>query len=175
LIVDPDCPTSAPGTRQAVRLVRLAPEAVARVAHLKVAPDQKAFTGSVLSAFRRAEPGVDLHGIWQDGRPVGFFKIDHCFPRRIGFARPGELGLRSFLIDRSLQGRGLGSAAVAALPAYLRAATPEASALVLTVHRSNPAAIACYLRGGFVMTGQIWPHGRAGPQHFMRLSLAAPS
>jgi hypothetical protein len=35
----------------------------------------------------------------------------------------------------------------------------------------NPGAIRAYLKGGFTDTGEVWPHGEAGPQHVMRLAL----
>ena len=39
--------------------------------------------------------------------------------------------------------------------------------LVLTVNVANPAAIAAYLRAGFVDTGELFHGGSAGAQHIM--------
>ena len=82
-----------------------------------------------------------------------------------------SLGLRAFLTDGARQGQGLATAAIHALPAYLHGKNPTAPARYLTVNLASPAAIRAYLNGGFTDTGQIRPHGTAGPQHVMRLPL----
>ncbi|QUJ75169.1 GNAT family N-acetyltransferase [Sulfitobacter albidus] len=142
----------------------------ARVAHITVAPAQIKFSGTVAEAFETAEPGVDFHAIVEGDTPVGFFKIDRDYAQRYPFAAPDGLGLRAFLIDHAQQGRGLATRAVRALPAYL-ARHYIASTLYLTVNLVNAPAIRCYLAGGFTDTGDIWPHGDAGPQHIMRMDL----
>jgi len=143
----------------------------ARVAHIRVHPDQIRFSGTVAEAFETDEDGVDFHAILQGRDAVGFFKIDRHYPETYPFARPGELGLRAFIVDAARQGEGLGTAAIRALPAYLRDLYPSAPAVVLSVNYSNPPAIRAYLSGGFADTGEMWPHGSAGPQHIMRLPL----
>lgn len=161
-------------SKLAIRLLPLGPYDANRVAHIRVAPEQVKFSGTPSDAFATAEPGVDLHAIALDGGPlVGFFKIDTAYTTRMGFAAPGELGLRGFLIDRESQGQGLATAATRALPAYLAERYPDAPAIMLTVNCANPAAIACYLKGGFADTGQIYAGGGAGPQHVMRMVLKA--
>lgn len=143
----------------------------ARVAHLTVNPDQLRFAGTVADAFDAPHPDVDFHAMMRGDTPVGFFKIDRGYPTAHGFAEPGDLGLRAVIVDAAQQGQGIGTAAMRALPAYLRGHYPQARRLWLTVNLQNPAAIASYLKGGFRDTGAIWPHGNAGPQHIMRLSL----
>jgi len=143
------------------------------VAHITIAPEHIKFAGTVREAFAADEAEVDLHGIWLGRQAVGFFKIDRGYAKRIGFVRRGELGLRAFMIDQGVQGRGVATAAVRALPAYLTTQYPDARSIALTVNMTNPAALACYLAGGFVKTGQVWPHGIAGPQHFMRMEVSA--
>ena len=142
-----------------------------RVAHLRVHPGQQRFAGSVAEAFDAPQPDVDFHAILSEGIPVGFFKIDRSYPAAHGFAEAGDLGLRAVIVDMAAQGKGIGTAAMRALPAYLRDLYPEARRLWLTVNLQNPAAIASYRKGGFHDTGAIWPHGSAGPQHIMRLPL----
>lgn len=158
-----------------IALHPLGPGDRALVEHLAVAPEQERFSGRAADAFDAAEPGVDLHAIAEGGRVVGFFKIDRRYPETHPFAQPGDVGLRGFLIDRREQGRGLAGAAVRALGPYLAARHPEAPAVVLTVNAANPAAIACYRKGGFTKTGELWHGGRAGPQHVMRRPLRAPA
>ena len=114
---------------------------------------------------------MDVHAIISDDAPVGLFRIDRNYPAMHGFALHGDLGLRTVLIDAACQGKGIGTSAMLALPAYLRDIYPKARRLWLTVNLQNSAAIASYLKGGFTDTGAIWPHGDAGPQHIMRLAL----
>lgn len=138
------------------------------VSRVQVHPDQIRFSGTVAQAFEEQEDGVDFHAILNNDKAVGFFKIDRLYHNTYDFARNDELGLRAFMIDATMQGRGIATAAVVALPAYLATRYPDRNAVVLTVNLQNPAAIRCYLNGGFTDTGSIYPHGMAGPQHIMR-------
>lgn len=142
------------------------------VAHIRVAPEQERFSGTVAEAFDTPEPAVDFHAIWQARQAVGFFKIDRAYASRYAFASAEELGLRAFLIDLNCQGRGIATRAVAALRDYVPAIYPGRTGLVLTVNKINPAAVRCYLKGGFSDTGQTYPLGQAGPQHVMRMKFA---
>ena len=145
------------------------------VAHLRVNPGQVRYSGTVRDAFDEDEDedGVGFHAIVLGKRAVGFFKIDRNYPARYPFANKGDLGLRAFLVDKDQQGRGIATAAVAAFPAYLPTHYPDAPSLVLSVNRANPAAIACYLNGGFCDTGEIYLQGSAGPQQVLRMALTA--
>ncbi len=143
------------------------------VAHIQVEPDQIRFSGTVAQAFEEDEDGVDFHAILNSNRAVGFFKTDRLYHETYDFAGTDDLGLRAFMIDRGAQGKGIATAVVAALSAYLRALYPDRHAVMLTVNMQNPGAIRCYLRGGFEDTGDIHPHGPAGPQHILRKRLLA--
>ncbi|SLN47651.1 Acetyltransferase (GNAT) family protein [Falsiruegeria litorea R37] len=139
---------------------------------VSVTPDQIKFSGTVAEAYGSAEEGIDFHGIWLGDQPVGFFKIDRLYHTRYPFAGEHGLGLRAFMIDAGQQGQGLATQAVEALKTYIPQHYSDALVVVLTVNMSNPAAIRCYLKGGFEDTGETWPHGEAGPQHIMRMELA---
>ncbi|WP_299023946.1 GNAT family protein [uncultured Sulfitobacter sp.] len=153
-----------------LRLAPVAPDDLASVAHITVAPEQVMFSGTVAEAFETAEQGVDFHAIVESGHAVGFFKIDTTYSQSYPFASDGSLGLRGFMIDLDQQGRGIATRAVALLPEYL-AGHYDAPALYLTINMSNPAAIRCYRAGGFSDTGEVWERGIAGPQHVMRMAL----
>ena len=58
-----------------------------------------------------------------------------------------------------------------ALKTYLPPRYPDRRRVWLTVNPDNPAAIAIYRKAGFTDTGEIWLHGRAGPQMIMFMSL----
>lgn len=158
-----------------ITLAPLGPGDLPRVAHIRVAPEQEVFAGTVAEAFTEAfetDPArFDLHVIEADGQAVGLFKIDRDYRQTIPIAAPGALGLRAFMIDRERQGQGIATAAVRALPAYLSRHYPDARAVELTVNHANGAARACYLKGGFADTGQDWLQGRAGPQDLLRMDL----
>lgn len=154
-----------------ITLAPVAQDARALVAGLRVRADQERFSGQVEDAFAKPDPAIDFHCIRQGARVVGFFKIDRAYAKKITIVPQGSLGLRAFLLDHRAQGKGIATQAVRCLPAYLHVQYPQARRLYLTVNCANPAAIRCYLKGGFVDTGDIWPHGRAGPQHVMRLNI----
>jgi len=141
------------------------------VANIRVDADQVKFAGTVAEAFEADEAGVDFHGIFRDETAWGFFKIDRDYAARFDFCPAGELGLRAFIVDRARQGQGIGTAAVRALPDYLPRLYQQAPSIALTVNLINPAARAAYLKGGFVDTGEIYPHGDAGPQNILRMPL----
>jgi len=142
-----------------------------RVSHIRVAPEQEPFCGSIATHFAMDEPGCDFNIVARDGEPVGFFKIDRDYPSRYEFARPGEIGLRGMMIDRDQQGRGTGKAAMLALGPYLTRRYPKAGICILKVNIVNPAARAIYLAGGFVDEGELYHGGNVSAQHILRLNL----
>ena len=154
-----------------ITLHPLAKDDPSPVAHITVLPAQEPFAGTIASHFAEDEPACDFHQIQRDGLPVGFFKIDRAFHQRFDFAGPDDLGLRGVIIDVNEQGRGTGTAAMAALRTYLSTRYPGRPAVYLTVNVINAPAIAAYRKAGFVDTGGIWPHGQMGPQHIMRMDL----
>ncbi len=154
-----------------VSLARLGPEDKARFAHIRVLPKQEVFSGTPEEAFAEDPVRFDLHGIFVDGAPVGLFKIDRAYHHDIPICAQGALGLRAFMIDADYQGRGIATAVVRAMQAHLAGQYPDRPSVDLTVNHVNKAAIACYLKGGFVDTGQDWLEGRAGPQDLLRMAL----
>jgi len=137
-------------------------------------PGQEQFSG----APAKTVPLGDAHAsrehvvIVRDDVPVGYFQLDRdSVP---GAPRdPDVLGLRAFLVDLAVQGQGVARAAMAALPAYVRARFPDRRRVVLTVNVTNPAAIAVYRRAGFADTGEVYVNGPAGPQHVLVLDLTS--
>ena len=153
-----------------IRLAPLSKDDFQRVRHIWIPEDQVLWAGSIQQAFGMEEPEVDFHIIETPTRIIGFFKLDRGFDRN-AFAHPGELGIRAFKINHADQGQGHAGRAVAELAAYLRQHYPGHESAALTVNMQNPAAIACYLKGGFEDTGEIYTGGIAGPQHVLRLQL----
>lgn len=126
-----------------------------RVEHLRVAPDQVRFAGTVAEAFVANEPNVDFHSVNLNDRIIGFFKIDHTHFERYYFADEASIGLRAFIIDLNQQGQGCGTAACRALPIHQNTHYPNAAKLYLTVNVINLPAIRSYKRGGVC---RHWSH-----------------
>ena len=106
-----------------------------------------------------------------DDVPVGMFALD-----RGGYFRefdddPSAVLLRAFYIAPEHQGNGYATQAVWATRVFVRQCLPDVKRVVLTVNQRNPAAIATYLRGGFVKTGEDYLGGLKGPQHVMVLEV----
>lgn len=144
---------------------------VARVQHITVAPEQVKFAGTVDDVLVPQAETLDLYEIHQDGAAVGIFRIDRAYHLAYDFAAPADLGLRGVIVDRNQQGQGVGRKAMAELKRFLPPLYPDRTKLWLTVNMANPAAIAVYEKAGFADTGNIWPHGKAGPQKIMFLPL----
>lgn len=147
----------------------------AGVAAIAVAPEQVRFGGVPAQALATAvrEPARESVAILRDGVPVGFFQLD---TRSVPGAPAAAdiLGLRALAIDRAAQGQGVGTAAMRALPAYVRARFPTRRFVVLTVNLDNPPALALYRRTGFVAAPGVplYQGGRTGPQQVLILDVA---
>lgn len=158
-----------------ISLHRLPADRLHRLAGLRTAPGQQDFVGDGADMILDQTPGVSFHEIrGEDGGAVGMFKLDPLYWQRHRFATPDDIGLRGFLIDAPLQGRGLGRAALRALPAHVRALHPERRAVVLTVNVVNAVARHAYLRAGLEDRGEVW-RGPFGLEHVLWLALRQAS
>lgn len=154
-----------------VTLAPYTPDQRDAVCALKVAPEQVVFSGQAEQFVTDPSPDMDIHVIHADSALVGFFRIDLDYARIHDFAAPGDLGLRSVIVDHRHQGRGIGSAMIRALPAYVARHYPTATDIWLTVNLRNPGARKSYLNGGFVDNGAHYLGGDAGPQHILHMTL----
>ncbi len=102
---------------------------------------------------------------------IGFFLIDRSFANHQTFRTYGDLGLRSFFIDKAHQGKGYGKEACLQLGPFVKDNYPQSEKLVLTVNVRNPKARALYLACDFVDTQQLYLGGPVGPQHILSLSV----
>jgi ribosomal protein S18 acetylase RimI-like enzyme len=144
---------------------------------IQVAPDQVRFGGipGQTMAGGDRDPARESVVIVRDGAVVGFFQLD---TRSVPGAPAAAdiVGLRALAIDRRAQGQGVGTAAMAQLPAYVRERFPRRRFVTLTVNTDNPAAIALYRHAGFVEAGiGLYLGGRSGPQHVLMLDVGAAS
>ena len=140
---------------------------------LAPAPAQARFSGVAVDTLPAAErhPTRRPVAILRRGETVGFFALDDADPI-CGYAAPGpSVALRAFFVDRRVQRQGIASAALLALPGFVRDAYPEARSIVLTVNVSNPVASVLYERSGFVDTGRLHTGAVTGPQRVLVLDL----
>ena len=156
-----------------VRFERLGPGDKARIAHLALGPGQDAFTADPVARLSALGQGEEAWAVVEGDAIAGFFVLDRNISGEHPYARPGEVVLRSLLIDAARQGRGLGRAAMAALPSLVAAEYPGTPAIALTVNVRNTTARSAYLRAGFLDEGDLYHGGRSGPQHVMRLKIGA--
>jgi ribosomal protein S18 acetylase RimI-like enzyme len=140
------------------------------VLHLHARPEQDAFVSPPARTLPDAEqcPGSEPMAILLGDAVVGYYRIERSARSLAGRdADADALGLRSFQLDAAWQGRGLGTRAMDALLADIVQRHPQARRLVLTVNGANTAALALYLRHGFIDSGELYHGGRSGPQHLL--------
>jgi RimJ/RimL family protein N-acetyltransferase len=137
---------------------------------LRPLPAQEVFSSHAALTLPAAEADPDrtAFAVLAGSTPVGFGVLD----RRGNLGElvddvPAAVLLRAFYLDASAQGRGLGTAAAAAVPRLAGQLFPDSRLVVLTVNENNPAAVTAYARAGFVDTGARYLGGSAGPQHVL--------
>ncbi|WP_165973617.1 GNAT family N-acetyltransferase [Luteibacter rhizovicinus] len=136
---------------------------------LCVHSEQRAFVSAMPDTFADIDvcPGSEALAILEGDTVVGFVRIERNVSVVTGRPAPGSLGLRSFLIDATQQGRGLGAGALEAIRQDLSRRYPDRDRIVLTVNLRNASAVRLYGRAGYVDDGQLYHGGDAGPQHVL--------
>jgi len=161
----------------ALRVCPVTPALADAVRALRVSPGQYAYVGDVACHLVDAAgpPGAEAMAILADDEVIGFYRLEHrVVVVTLSPLGAAAVGLRSFLIDRRWQGRGLGAPAMQALCGDLARRYRQARLLALNVNCDNVAAIRAYRRAGFVDTGEVAFGGIAGPQRLMLRHLSAP-
>lgn len=117
---------------------------------LELAPGQERFVSHPIRSLAQAYVYRDQcqpFGIYEDGRMVGYVMViyDYDVP---------EYDIWHMMIDRSAQGRGLGSAALDLVLEYIRTKPfGDSDRIALTCNKDNAAARRLYERQGFCATG----------------------
>lgn len=151
-----------------VTIERLTQPLINAVKLVQLADEQVKFASTAEDFLLDGSETTHLHVIKLGDDVVGFFKLDVAYSNNYEFCPTTGLGLRAFALDKNQQGKGLGTGAVKALFPYLRAHYTSFEFIYLTVNLKNPGAIACYEKGGFEKTEELYLGGEAGPQHIMR-------
>ncbi|MYM58335.1 GNAT family N-acetyltransferase [Vibrio sp. OCN044] len=137
------------------------------VQNITLADEQEKYAGNAENFLSSGSETMHLYVIKSGSKPVGFFKIDTLYSDNFSFCSQNSLGVKAFAIDINCQGKGIGTLAVKALLSYLDVNYSQYKSVYLTVNCKNPAAKACYHKGGFLDTQQLYLGGEAGPQHIM--------
>jgi len=154
----------------AIRVRPVTPAIREAVLRLRVRPEQDGFVSPPARTLPDAEqcPASEPMAILLDGMPIGYYRIEGSARSLSGRDEDADaLGLRSFQLDATWQGRGLGAITMEALLDDLAQRHPRARRIVLTVNCDNTAALTLYLRAGFVDGGTLYHGGRSEPQHLL--------
>jgi RimJ/RimL family protein N-acetyltransferase len=135
---------------------------------LEVTEQQQPFVSDFASLYEQRTPALEFYVINKNTQVLGFFIIDIGYSKKYTFAGNQELGLRNLLIGKQFQGHGYGVQALTRLTDYVYGAYPDITSLCLTVNKKNTGAYRCYVKAGFVDSGELYYGGEAGPQHIMR-------
>lgn len=143
------------------------------IAELSVTEEQRPFVGEPLRMMLIGLEEESRHPIAIDanGAAVGVLTLQTGAATLAGWPDDDSVWLlRGFLIDRRLQGRGLGAlaadAAVQAAAKLTAALGGEQTGVVLSVNEENPAGQAAYRKAGFEDRGR-YLGGDADPQRTM--------
>jgi RimJ/RimL family protein N-acetyltransferase len=141
------------------------------IKNIKLAQEQIKFAVTADQFLRNECTSMHRHVIQLNDDVIGFFKLDLNYSNVYDFCPDNALGLRTFVLDKSMQGQGLGTKAVKALTPYLKTHYANYSTIYLTVNCQNPAAQGCYLKAGFESLKERYLGGSAGPQYIMRKNI----
>ncbi len=147
----------------------LAPSEQAAILGLIVTEQQSEFAGTVESAVQacQGDQANEVAGlaILQEHSIVGFLVLKRgaCSP---AWADPKAATVSAMRINLSQQGKGIGSAALEVLPAWVAENWPESVELALSVDEENVLARSAYARAGFVDIGKR-EEGRIGWVRYM--------
>jgi GNAT superfamily N-acetyltransferase len=127
-----------------------------QLVQIELTPEQRSQSGDIHGALHAltARCSADLQGytLLVDDVPRGFFLL-----KRRSMLPPWAEGktatLHGLMIDRDVQGQGLGRVCMAALPDLVANLWPEVERLMLAVHPDNVAAQVLYQTSGWVFSG----------------------
>ncbi|QIA66081.1 GNAT family N-acetyltransferase [Vibrio astriarenae] len=156
-----------------IELDSLKPKYHQKILEISLTTEQTQFSTSPIAFLADKTIGIDHHVIKIANDVVGFFKLDRYFAEQNDFVPVRSLGLKTFVIDPAFQGQGIGQRAVNALPAYIKKHYPKFNTIYLTVNCKNEAAKHCYIKGGFIDSGELYYGGPVGPQHILYQDLSS--
>lgn len=142
-----------------------------KVLSIQASAEQFAFSADPKSFIEAHVQGSYPFLIWESEQIIGYFKLDTLLPQKQNYCPVNSLGLCTLLVDKRMQGKGVGTQSVLHAIEYVKTHFKQYDYLYLTVNCKNPAAYHCYLKAGFEDTGELYLGGPVGPQHIMKISL----
>jgi GNAT superfamily N-acetyltransferase len=156
--------------RPSIRVLPLDASLRQAVLALTVHAEQLPFVGHVRDSLADVDacPGSEALALLHGEEVVGYVRIDGK-ATALGDhpLAEGAVALRSFLIDASRQGQGLGRAALEAIRLHVAKRHPDRDRILLTVNVRNAQAVRAYLHAGYRDSGGLYHGGLAGPQHVL--------
>jgi len=132
-----------------IALEKISKDNFKQVIALSLREDQKTFvqTNEYSIAQSYIYPEFRPMAVCQDGQPVGF--LLWCVDED-----EDELWIYRFMIDKELQHRGYGKAALSALIEHMKREEPCRDKVYISAFPENAAALGLYRRFGFVDDGR---------------------
>jgi RimJ/RimL family protein N-acetyltransferase len=147
----------------------LSPPQQACVRRLQITDAQIEFSGTIENAIAVCEADQAGHivglALSHGEQIIGFMLVKQSSAAP-DWTPTGAAIISALRIDQTQQGRGLGTAALQALPDWVERNWTHISALVLSVDEENVAGIRAYQKAGFRDLGQRVP-GRIGYVRYM--------
>jgi diamine N-acetyltransferase len=147
----------------------LSPPEQAAVLGLAVTSQQVEFAGTVERSVESCKADQDNQiaglAILENQTVVGFLVLKRGASAP-PWADPTSATVSAMRIDLSCQGKGIGSAALRALPSWVAQNWPDSPLLALSVDEENQSARSAYAKAGFVDLGSR-TQGRIGWVRFM--------
>ncbi|PSW16173.1 GNAT family N-acetyltransferase [Photobacterium rosenbergii] len=157
-----------------LKLITIRPQTSAfenEILDIQADNEQIAFSASPQAFLETRVDGVLPFVICLEHQVIGYFKLDTLLPLNQNYCPENSVGLCTLLIDKRVQGKGLGTKSVTEVIEYVKTHFKQYDYLYLTVNCKNLAAYHCYLKSGFEDTQKLYFGGPVGPQHIMRVSL----
>jgi len=147
----------------------LSPSERTAVLGLAVTSQQVEFAGTVERSVESCEGDQNNQiaglAILENQAVVGFLVLKRGASAP-SWANPAAATVSAMRIDLSCQSKGIGSAALSALPPWVAENWPESPLLALSVDEENQSARSAYAKAGFVDHGTR-EQGRIGWVRFM--------
>lgn len=157
-----------------IRLVPFAEAHRAALLKLQLVPGQQNWTHlpAELLPEVQGNPLRQAVTVLENDFPIGLFILsaDERVEWYAGHPDPQAITLNGLSLDRTCQGRGVGTQVMQLLPAYALSAFPQARRMLLCVHQTNPAARHVYEKTGWTILRER--QGKRGLLWVMALPIA---
>ncbi|CAM2934565.1 GNAT family N-acetyltransferase [Chryseobacterium flavum] len=132
--------------------------------------EQSQFTATAEEALQRIKEREDHDAfpvtILEGEQPVGFFVLDFGKDKFELTDNANSVLIRSLSVNPSMQGKGIGIAAMQKVDDFIREHFKSCNEIVLAVNHKNESAYHIYLKSGYLHDGKT-RIGKSGLQYLM--------